>query len=281
MKKTLALIMAVMMIVGTMAFATSCAYKGYDMDSNKLVMATNAEFPPYEYKDGNEFKGIDIEIAQEIANRMGKTLEIKDVKFDAALLGIAKGKYDMVLAGLTVTEDRMKSMSFSTSYAKGVQVMIVRADSAYTSIDDFFNYDENGDPVSLKNTNVKIGVQQNTTGDIYSSSDVTGWGFNDINEDGSTKTERVIRYDNGAVAVEALKNGQVDVVIIDEEPAKSYLSANPTSIKILDSKYAEEDYAIAVHPKSTELLAKINEILAAMKTDGTLDTIVAKYIPAE
>lgn len=281
MKKTLALIMAVMMIVGTMAFATSCSYKGYDMNSETLVMATNAEFPPYEYKDGNEFKGIDIEIAQEIAKRMGKTLEIKDVKFNAALLGIAKGKYDMVLAGLTVTEDRQKSMSFSDSYAKGVQVMIVKADSAYTSIDDFFNYDENGDPVSLKNTNVRIGVQQNTTGDIYSSSDVTGWGFNDINEDGSTKTERVTRYANGAVAVEALKNGQVDVVIIDEEPAKSYLANSPTSIKILDSKYAEEDYAVAVHPKSTELLAKINEILAAMKADGTLDAIVAKYIPAE
>ena len=281
MKKTLALITAIMMIVGTMAFATSCAKSGYGMESDVLVMATNAEFPPYEYKEGTEFKGIDIEIAQEIAKRMGKTLEIKDVKFDAALLGIAKGKYDMVLAGLTVTEDRMKSMSFSDSYAKGVQVMIVRADSADTSIDDSFNYDENGDPVSLKNTNVRIGVQQNTTGDIYSSSDVTGWGFNDVNEDGSTRTERVTRYDNGAFAVEALKNGQIDVVIIDEEPAKSYLAANSTSIKILDTKYTEENYAVAVHPDNTILLTAINKILADMKADGTLATIVAKYIPAE
>jgi polar amino acid transport system substrate-binding protein len=240
-------------------------------------MATNAEFPPYEYKDGETFKGIDIEIAQELAKRMNKKLVIKDVKFDAALLGVSEGKYDVVLAGLTVTEDRKKSMSFSDSYAKGVQVMIVKTDSAITSIDDVFNYDENGDPVSLKDTTIKVGVQTNTTGDIYSSSDVTGWGFNDLNEDGSTKTDRVTRFDNGAIAVEALKNGQVDVVIIEEEPAKSYVAAN-TGIKILDSKYAEEDYAIAVHLKSTELLAEINKHLKAMKDDGTLAAIVAKYI---
>ena len=172
-------------------------------------------------------------------------------------------------------------MAFSESYAKGVQVMIVKKDSAFTSIDDFFNYDENGDPVSLKKTDIKIGVQQNTTGDIYSSSDVTGWGFNDVDEDGSTKTDRVVRYDNGAVAVEALKNGQVDVVIIDEEPAKSYLAANADAIKILESKYAEEDYAIAVHLKSTALLEEVNKVLAAMKADGTLKKIVEKYIPAE
>lgn len=276
MKRILAFVLLAVMCFSMFAM-TSCGYSGYDMDSEELVMATNAEFPPYEYKEGNEFKGIDIEIAQELAKRMGKKLVIKDVKFDAALLGVSEGKYDMVLAGLTVTEDRKKSMSFSESYAKGVQVMIVKDGSSITGIDDLFNYDENGDPVSLKNTEIKIGVQTNTTGDIYSSSDVTGWGFNDLNEDGSTKTDRVKRYDNGAIAVEALKNGQVDVVIIDEEPAKSYVAAN-TGIKILDSKYAEEDYAIAVHKKSTELLAEIDKHLAAMKADGTLDAIVAKYI---
>ncbi len=286
MKKTLALIMAVMMIVGTMAFATSCAYKGYDFDNEtKLVMVTNAAFPPYEYTDPegpfNGYAGIDVEIAMEIAKRLGKTLEIKDVEFDSIIGGINSGKYDMALAGLTVTPDREKSVSFSTSYAKGVQVMIVKQDSAYTSIDDFFNYDENGDPVSLKNTNVKIGVQKTTTGDIYSSSDVTGWGFNDLNEDGSTKTDRVTRYNNGADAVEALKSGRVDVVIIDNEPAKSFVSQNEGEIRILDTAYAEEDYAIAINKKSTVLLEKINEVLAAMKADGTIENIVRKYIPVE
>ena len=276
MKRILAFVPLAVMCF-SMFVMTSCGYDGYDMDSEELVMATNAEFPPYEYKEGENFKGIDIEIAQELAKRMGKKLVIKDVKFDAALLGVSEGKYDMVLAGLTVTEDRKKSMSFSESYAKGVQVMIVKDGSSITSIDDLFNYDENGDPVSLKNTDIKIGVQTNTTGDIYSSSDVTGWGFNDINEDGSTKTDRVKRFDNGAIAVEALKNGQVDIVIIDEEPAKSYVAAN-TGIKILDSKYAEEDYAIAVHKKSTELLKEIDKHLADMKADGTLAAIVAKYI---
>lgn len=277
MKKILALALAAIMCFSMVALSSCGGYSGYDMESDTLVMATNAEFPPYEYKEGEEFKGIDIEIAQEIAKRMGKKLEIKDVKFDAALLGVAEGKYDMVLAGLTVTEDRKKSMSFSDSYAKGVQVMIVAEGSTITSIDDVFNYDENGDPVSLKDPSIKVGVQLNTTGDIYSSSDVTGWGFNDINEDGSTKTDRVVRLDNGALAVAALKNGQVDVVIIDEEPAKSYVEANE-GIKILDSKYAEEDYAIAVHKKSTELLSELNKVLAAMKEDGTLAAIVGKYI---
>lgn len=276
MKRIFAVVLLAVMCLSMFA-VTGCGYNGYDMESEELVMATNAEFPPYEYKEGNDFKGIDIEIAQELAKRMNKKLVIKDVKFDAALLGVSEGKYDMVLAGLTVTEDRKKSMSFSESYAKGVQVMIVKEGSSITSIDDLFNYDENGDPVSLKNPDIKVGVQTNTTGDIYSSSDVTGWGVNDLNEDGSVKTDRVKRYDNGAIAVEALKNGQIDVVIIDEEPAKSYVAAN-TGIKILDSKYAEEDYAIAVHKKSTELLAEIDKHLADMKADGTLAAIVAKYI---
>lgn len=286
MKKTLALIMAVMMIVGTMVFATSCGYKGYDFDKEtKLVMVTNATFPPYEYTDPqgpfNGYAGIDVEIAMELAKRLGKTLEIKDVEFDSIIGGINSGKYDIALAGLTVTPDRQKSVAFSDSYAKGVQAMIVRKDSAYTSIDDFFNYDEEGNPVSLKNTDVKVGVQKTTTGDIYSSDAITSWGFNDLNEDGSTKTERVTRYNSGADAVEALKSGRVDVVIIDNEPAKSFVNQNTDSIRILETTYAEEDYAIAINKKSTVLLEKVNEALAAMKADGTIDKIVRKYIPVE
>ena len=187
---------------------------------------------------------------------------------------------------MTVTEERKQSVAFSDSYATGIQVMIVKSDSAYQSIDDFFNYDEEGNPVSLKNPDIKIGVQQTTTGDIYSSADVTGWGFNDLNEDESTKTDRVTRYPTGADAVEALKTGKVDVVIIDNEPAKSFVDTNKDGsgnsvIRILETEYTNEDYAIAVNKNSTELLAKINEILAEMKSDGTLDSIIAKYIKAE
>ena len=284
MKKILALALAAIMCFSMVALS-SCGGKGYDFDNEtELVMVTNAAFPPYEYTDPegpfNGYAGIDVEIAMEIAKRLGKTLKIKDVEFDSIIGGINSGKYDMALAGLTVTEERKKSVSFTDSYAKGVQVMIVAEGSAYTSIDDFFNYDENGDPVSLKNTDVKIGVQKTTTGDIYASSDVTGWGFNDLNEDGSTKTERVIRYNTGADAVEALKTGRVDVVIIDNEPAKSFVSQNEGEIRILETAYAEEDYAIAVNLESTVLLEKINEVLKAMKEDGTVERIVRKYIPA-
>ena len=280
MKKILTLMLAVLTVFGCV-FCTSCS-KGYDFDNEtELVMATNAAFPPYEFVDGGNYAGIDVEIAQEIAKRLGKTLRIEDIEFDSIIGGIESGKYDMALAGLTVTAEREKSVSFSTSYANGVQVMIVRKDSEFTSIDDFFNYDAEGNPVSLKKTDVKIGVQKTTTGDIYSSSDVTGWGFNDLNEVGSTKTERVTRYNNGADAVEALKTGKVDVVIIDNEPAKSFVNANPNDIRILETEYTNEDYAIAVNKESTVLLTKINEVLAAMKADGTLDAIIAKYIPAE
>ncbi len=287
MKKTLALVMAIMMIVGTMAFTTSCSYKGYDFDNDDtLVMVTNAAFPPYEYTDPdgpfNGYAGIDVEIAMEIAKRLGKTLEIKDVEFDSVISGINTGKYDIALAGLTVTPDRQKSVNFSNSYATGVQVMIVRKDSAYTSIDDFFNYDDDGNPVSLKNTDVKIGVQKTTTGDIYSSDDITNFGFNELNDDGSVKgTDRVTKYNTGADAVEALKTGKVDVVIIDNEPAKSFVNQNSDSIRILETTYAEEDYAIAINKKSTVLLEKVNEALAAMKADGTIEKIVRKYIPVE
>jgi polar amino acid transport system substrate-binding protein len=283
MKKILALALAAIMCFSMVALS-SCGGKGYDFDNEtELVMVTNAAFPPYEYTDPegpfNGYAGIDVEIAMEIAKRLGKTLKIKDVEFDSIIGGINSGKYDMALAGLTVTEERKKSVSFTDSYAKGVQVMIVAEGSAYTSIDDFFNYDENGDPVSLKNTDVKIGVQKTTTGDIYASSDVTGWGFNDVDDKGVTKKDRVVRYKTGAEAVAALKAGKVDCVIIDNEPAKSFVAANE-GIHILegDNEYAIEDYAICVAKGNKELLEQINKALKELKEDGTIDKIVNKYI---
>ena len=277
MKKIVSLLLAVLLIASTMVAFSACK-----KDDNKLVMATNAAFPPYEFKDGDNFAGIDVEIAQAIAAKLGMELEIVDVEFGAVLTGVAEGKYDMGMAGITVTDERKQSMDFSDTYATGVQVIIVADGSAITSLDDLFNFDaETGDPVSLKNPNIKIGVQQDTTGDIYSSDAIENWGFNDLNEDGSIKTDRVVRYKTGADAVTALKTGTVDCVIIDNEPAKSFVAAQ-SGIHILaeNNEYAVEDYAICVKKGNTELLTKINEALAALKADGTIATIIAKYIKA-
>ncbi len=277
MKKILSVLLAVLLIASTMVAFSACK-----KEENKLVMATNAAFPPYEFKDGENFAGIDVEIAQAIAAKLGMELEIVDVEFGAVLTGVAEGKYDFGMAGITVTDERKQSMDFSNTYATGIQVIIVADGSTITSLDDLFNFDaETGDPVSLKNPNIKIGVQQDTTGDIYSSDAIENWGFNDLNADGSIKTDRVVRYKTGADAVTALKTGTVDCVIIDNEPAKSFVAAQ-SGIRILaeNNEYAVEDYAICVKKGNTELLTKINEALAALKADGTIATIIAKYIKA-
>ena len=278
MKKLIAILMALCMLVSAVCLFASCDKK----DENTLVMATNAAFPPYEFKDGDKIVGIDAEIAAAIADKLGMKLEIVDVDFGAVLTGVAEGKYDMGMAGITVTDKRKESMDFSNTYATGIQVIIVNDGSTIATLDDLWNFDENGDPVSLKNPDIKIGVQQDTTGDIYSSSAISGWGFNDLNEDESIKTDRVVRYKTGAEAVAALKSGKVDCVIIDNEPAKSFVAAND-GIHILegDNEYAVEDYAICVDKGNTALLEKINKALDELKADGTIDGIINKYIPKD
>ena len=275
MKKIIALTLVLVMAL--------CLFAGCNSkDENKLIMATNAAFPPYEYKEGDSFKGIDVEIAQAIAEKLGMELVIEDVEFGSVLTGVAEGKYDMGMAGITVNEDRKKTMDFSESYATGVQVIIVKEDSSIKTLDDIYNFNADGDPVSLKDTSIKIGVQENTTGDIYSSDDIEKWGFNDLNEDGSIKTDRVQRFKTGADAVEALKKGTVNCVIIDNEPAKSFVAANK-GILILEegNEYAVEDYAICVKKGDSELLGKINQALKELKEDGTIDKIIEKYIPSK
>ena len=278
MKKIISMLLVLVMALAL--FAGCSSQGGMTMEDGKLIMATNAAFPPYEYKDGDKIVGIDAEIAGAIADKLGLELIIEDVDFGAVLTGVAEGKYDMGMAGITVTEDRKKTMDFSDTYATGIQVIIVNDGSTIASLDDLFVFDENGDPTALKNPDIKVGVQENTTGDIYSSSSIAGWGFNDLNEDESIKTDRVVRYKTGAEAVSALKSGKVDCVIIDNEPAKSFVSANE-GIHILegDNEYAVEDYAICVEKGNSELLEKINAALADLKADGTIDKIINKYIP--
>ncbi len=216
-----------------------------------LVMATNAEFPPYEYYDGGEIVGIDAEIAAAIAENLGMTLEIEDMAFDSIVTSVATGKADMGVAGMTVTEDRLENVNFTDPYATATQVVILREDSEIADTDGL--------------EGKTVGVQLGTTGDLFAEDipDVT-----------------VERYNKGFEAVQALSQGKIDAVIIDQEPAKVFVEENE-GLKILDEAYTVEEYAIAVAKDNTELLEQINGALAELKESGKLDEIIGKYITAE
>ena len=232
--------------------ASAAATELTTVEAGKLTMATNAAFPPYEMTtDAGEFEGIDIETAQAIADKLGLELQIDDMDFDAALLSVQQGKADIVMAGVTVTDERKAVMDFSDSYATGIQSIIVPEGSDIASPDDL--------------AGKKIGTQRGTTGYIYCSDD-----FGD---------ENVVAYDDGLTAVQALNNGQVDAVVIDNAPAKEFVAANP-GLVILDTSSAEEDYAIGV-AKGSSLKDAVNAALEELKADGTLQSIVDKYITAE
>ena len=222
-----------------------------------LTMVTNAEFPPYEYYDGDKIVGIDAEVAQLIAEKLGLTLEIVDGDFNAVVPGVQSGKYDMGMAGMTVTDERKQKVNFSDSYAKGIQAVIVKEGSDIKSKDDL--------------EGKKIGTQQGTTGYIYAS---------DTPENGGYGEENVIGYANGSVAIEALKSGKVDCVIIDNEPAKAYIAAN-SGLKILDTEFTNEDYAICFSKKNPELQKKVNDALNELKASGEFQKVVDKYIKAD
>lgn len=224
----------------------------------KLTMSTNASFPPYEMvADDGSFEGIDIEVAGAIAEKLGLELQVDDMGFDAALQAAQTGKSDMVMAGVTVTEERQAVMDFSNSYANGVQVVIVKEGSPIQTVDD------------LANANM-IGCQMGTTGYIYCS---------DTPENGGFGEDHVTPYDDGAAAVQALMNGQIDAVVIDNMPAQEYVAANP-GLKILDGEFTNEDYAIGVAKGNTALLDAINGALEELTNDGTIQSIVDKYISA-
>ena len=232
------------------------------VEAGKLIMSTNAQFPPYEMVgdgegyEGTGYEGIDVEIAYAIAQKLGLELVVDNMGFDAALQAVQTGKSDIVMAGVTVTDDRLEVMDFSDTYANGIQVVIVPENSDIATIDDL--------------EGKLIGCQMGTTGYIYCS---------DTPENGGYGEDAVIPYDDGAAAIQALMNGQVDCVVIDNAPAQEYVKANP-GLKILDTEFANENYAIGFAKGNTALKDAVNTALNELIEDGTVQSIIDKYIPA-
>lgn len=250
-KKIVSIALVAMMTASLLSACGSEKPAGMTVNEGVLTMATNAYFPPYEYYEGDQVVGIDAEIAGAVAEKLGLELKIEDMEFDSIITAVQTGKADMGLAGITVTDERKQSVNFSDSYATGIQVIIVAEDSDIAGVDDL--------------ADKKIGVQLATTGDIYAK--------DDFGED------HVEEYNKGADAVMALKQGKVDAVIIDNEPAKSFVAANE-GLKILDTEYVTEDYAACMNKENAELLEAVNGALAELKADGTLQEIIDKYITA-
>ena len=240
-----------------LALFAGCAPKS--KDDGVLTMGTNAAFPPYEFIEGGNIVGIDAEIAAEIAKKIGMEFKIENMDFDAVIPAVQTGKIDIGMAGMTVTETRLKEVNFTTSYATGVQVIIVKEGSPITSVDDLF----------AEGAATKIGVQLNTTGDLYCT-----W---DIEDEGLGTVER---FNKGADAVLALNSDKVDCVVIDNEPAKAFVKANE-GLTILETEYALEDYAIAIAKDNDELFKKVDDALKALIADGTVQRIVDKHIKAD
>ena len=229
------------------------------VEEGELHMATNAAFPPYEMTtDDGGFEGIDVEVAGKIAEKLGLTLVVDDMDFSSVITSVQSGKEDIAMAGLTVTDERKENVDFTDSYAEGIQVVIVPEDSDITSVDDLSN-------------DKMIGCQEGTTGYIYCSDTVENGGYGE---------DHVIAYTNGATAIQALLSGKVDAVVIDNEPAKEFVAQN-AGLKILDTEFVSEQYAIGVSKDNPELLNAVNNALKELQDDGTVQKIVDSYISAE
>ena len=245
MKKFIALALVLVLALSLVACGSS---KTTTANKGKLTMATNAQFPPYEFYEGDKIVGIDAEIAAAIADKLDLELVIEDMEFDSIIEAVKSGKADI---GMVV--------DFTASYATGRQVVIVAEDSAITSVDDLF----------VEGNNYTIGVQRNTTGDLY-----TTW---DLEDNGLATIDR---YSKGADAVQALLTGKVDCVVIDNEPAKAFV-AEVTGLKILDTEYVEEQYAGAMSKDNKALYEAVNKAMEELISDGTVQSIIDKYISAE
>lgn len=262
MKKIIALTLGTALCLGML---TACGGKKEaangltTIEKGKLILSTNSDFPPYDIlADDGSFIGIDYEVAGKLAEKLGLELVIDDMDFDAALLAVQNGQSDMVMAGVTVNEERLAVMDFTDTYATGIQVVIVKEGSDVT-MDNLGDY--------------MIGTQLGTTGYIFASDTVENGGYGE---------DHVVGFSGGAVAVQALINGQVDAVIIDNLPAQEYVKANPNAgLTILDGEWVVEDYAIGVAKGNTALKDALNKAMAELIADGTFQGIVDKYIKAD
>ncbi|MBQ6129330.1 MAG: basic amino acid ABC transporter substrate-binding protein [Lachnospiraceae bacterium] len=237
----------VMLAVCAMTVLCACG----SGSSGKLVMATNAAFPPYEYVEGSEIVGIDAEIAKLIADDLGKELVIEDMAFDSIIAAVQSGKADIAMAGMTVTEDRKQNINFSDPYTEAAQVIVVKNDSTVATPDDL--------------AGKTIGVQIGTTGDIYA-------------EDIENAT--IERYSKYFEAINALTQGKIDAVIVDREPGKVFVGEN-ADLKMIDEEFTLEEYAIGVAKDNEQLLNDINASLKKLQDSGKIDEIINKYISAK
>lgn len=222
-------------------------------EAGKIVMATNAAFPPFEYISGGVVAGVDADIAAEIAKDLGVELEISDMEFDAIIPAVKNGQADFGAAGMTIRPDRQEQVDFSIEYVKSAQYVIVPKDSGYTT-DDL--------------ADLLIGVQRGTTGDIYCT--------DEIKQD--PNTEEVMRYSNSIIAAQDLMNGKCDAVVIDQLPAESIVSQNSDKLELLPDPLTEESYAIAVKKGNTDLLDAINSTLQRLIDEGKIDALVEEHV---
>jgi len=219
-----------------------------------LKVATNVAFPPYEYYENEQAVGIDVDIIQAICDKLGYEMELNDMEFGSIITAVASGKIDVGFGAITITEERAKSVHFTTSYSTGIQSVIVKEDSPIASVDD------------LHGDDVIIGVQQDTTGDIYATGD-----FGE---------EHIARFNKGADAVQALLTGKCSAVIIDNSPAETFVAQNQ-GLKILPTVYAEEEYGFELSYDNEELYNAVNGALEELLADGTVQAIIDKYISAD
>ena len=250
MKKLLSLVLVLSLVSSLVACGNAQNNATSAGATNKLIMCTNAEFPPYEYKEGGEFKGVDVEVAKKIGEKLGMEVEILDIAFDSLIPTVNSGKADFAMAGMTVTEDRLKNVDFSHTYQTAVQAVIVPANSDIVDSNDLHDK--------------KIGVQLGTTGDIYCTDE-----FGD---------ENISRYPKIVDGVQAMKTGTIDACVVDDQVAKAVVAGDEGSFKILESPYADEEYAIAVKKGNTELLNNINQAIDEIMSNGELKSIIDKYI---
>ena len=248
MKKMISILLCVIFCFACFAPAAFAA------DKKTIKVATNVAFPPYEYYEDEKAVGIDVDIMQAICDKLGYEMELSDMEFGSIITAVASGKIDVGFGAITITEERAKSVHFTTSYSTGIQSIIVKEDSPITTIDD------------LHGAKIKIGVQQDTTGDIYAT--------DDFGED------HMARFNKGADAVQALITGKCDAVIIDNSPAETFVAQNK-GLKILPTAYAEEAYGFELNKNATELYEEFNGALEELLKDGTVQKIIDKYISAD